>query len=202
MSIKIGIIGGTFDPIHYGHLILAEHIRSEAGLDKVVFMPAMVPPHKQDTVVSDSSHRFNMAVLAVSTNPSFSVSDIEIASGEISYTIRTMEKLSVIYGDSAELFFLTGADTIFDVEKWHQSQMLLQKYSFIIGSRPGYFDEELNRHISYLNEKYGARIYRKEIPEVDISSTNIRNRIREGRSIKYLTPESVEKYIIDNRLYI
>jgi len=201
MARKIGIIGGTFDPVHYGHLILAEHIRAEAGLDEVIFIPAMVPPHKQELAITSSSHRFNMAALAVSTNSRFSVSDIEIKAKSISYTIETLKKLDILFQGEALLSFLIGADTVLEIEKWYKFKELLASYDFIVGSRPGYLEKKISAQIANLNEKYNARVSRVVIPEVDISSTEIRNRIKMGKSIKYLTPESVENYIIENGLY-
>ncbi len=199
---RIGIIGGTFDPIHYGHLILAEHVRNKVGLDKVVFIPAKIPPHKQGRQITASRNRYEMVELAIASNPMFEASDIEISSDEVSYTIHTLEKLINFYGESTDFYFITGSDTIFEIEQWFEFEKLLKSAGFVVGKRPGFKESPLGSHVAYLNKKYGARISIVDIPEVDISSTDIKNRIRDQQSIKYLLPEIVEKYIIDNKLYI
>ncbi len=199
---RIGIIGGTFDPIHYGHLILAEHVRTNALLEKVIFIPAFVSPHKQGLAIAESLHRFNMVSLAIASNPEFEASDMEISSGEISYTINTLEKLKDYYTENASFYFITGSDTIFEIEKWHEHQKLLKNTGFIVGDRPGFREGRLEDHVNYLNNKYGSDIIIVDIPEVDISSTDIKRRIKESQSIKYLVPESVEDYIRENKLYL
>lgn len=199
---RIGIIGGTFDPIHYGHLILAEHVRANAGLEKVIFIPAKLPPHKQDLVITESRHRLNMVLLAIASNPEFEASGLEISSGEISYTIKTLEKLAGFYDLNTDFYFITGSDTIFEIEKWYEFEKLLKNCRFIIGKRPGCSEGKLDSHVNYLNSKYGSNISIVDIPEVDISSTDIKKRISESQSIKYLVPESVEKYIRDHELYL
>lgn len=199
---RIGIIGGTFDPIHYGHLILAEHVRTNALLEKVIFIPAFVSPHKQGLAIAESIHRFNMVSLAIASNSEFEASDLEISSGEISYTINTLEKLKDNYNENATFYFITGSDTIFEIEKWHEYQKLLNNAGFIVGNRPGFREGKLEGHVNYLNNKYGSNIIIVDIPEVDISSTDIKRRIKESQSIKYLVPESVEDYIRKNALYL
>lgn len=198
---RIGIMGGTFDPIHYGHLILAEHVRAKAMLDKVIFIPAMVPPHKQDLTITDSSHRLAMLLLAIASNPAFEVSDLELSSKDVSYTIHTLTKLKIMYGDDATFYFITGSDTIFEIEKWHDYKTLLKSAGFIVGNRPGFREGALDRHVAYLNHKYESAVSIVDIPEVDISSTEIKRRVREHDSIRYLVPESVESYIFDHELY-
>lgn len=198
---RIGIIGGTFDPIHYGHLILAEHVREKAMLDKVIFIPAMVPPHKQDLSITESSHRLAMVLLAIDSNAAFEASDLELSLKGISYTIHTLAKLKIIYGNDTAFYFITGSDTIFEIEKWHDYKTLLKSAGFIVGNRPGFREGALDRHVAYLNQKYGSAVSIVAIPEVDISSTEIKRRVRERESIRYLVPESVENYIFDHGLY-
>ena len=199
---KIGIIGGTFDPVHYGHLILAEQARVEASLDQVVFMPAMVQPFKLNARIAGGNHRYAMLLEAVTGNPYFSVSRRELDSSEISYTINTLRDCKAELGDEAELFFIIGTDAFLGLEKWYASKELLEGFSFIVGTRPGYKERELKLLIGRLKEEYGTEIIEINNSEVEISSTGIKDRIQGGKSIKYLLPESVEEYIYKNRLYV
>jgi len=199
---RIGIFGGSFDPVHYGHLILAEHVRSKAMLDKVIFIPAFVSPLKQGLAIADSRHRLNMVQLAIASNPAFEASDIEMSNVRVSYTVHTLEKLMAIYGPETDFFFITGSDTLFEIEKWYHFKTLLKNAGFIVGNRPGFREGRLTDHVSYLNAEYEATVSIVDIPEVDISSTDIKRRIREFESIKYLVPEKVEKYIKDHDLYL
>lgn len=198
---KIGILGGTFDPIHYGHLILAEQARGEANLEQVIFMPAMVQPFKIHTKIADGSHRYAMLLEATNDNPNFSVSDIELNSPEISYTIKTLKYCKKNLGDDVELYFIIGTDAFLGLEKWYEAEELLRDFSFIIGSRPGYKEQELKLKAKYFEEKYMTKIIQINNSEVEISSSNIKERIQEGKSIKYLLPKSVEEYIFKNNLY-
>ncbi|MBN2899437.1 MAG: nicotinate-nucleotide adenylyltransferase [Clostridia bacterium] len=200
---KIGIMGGTFDPIHLGHLVLAEEIRYQFGLDKIIFVPVGTPPHKGQDNISDKMLRYDMTRLACMTNPHFEVSKIEIESEAISYTINTIKKIkALVHSEHVEMFFITGADAIMSIESWKDYEELLSLCSFIGATRPGIHVEHLEEKIEHLKAHYGAKIYLTHIPGLAISSTDIRNRIREGRSIKYLLPESVEQFILDNHLYL
>ncbi|QXM05906.1 nicotinate-nucleotide adenylyltransferase [Crassaminicella indica] len=198
---RIGIMGGTFDPIHYGHLVIAEQIRCEYKLEKVVFIPAGTPPHKSNLCVTDSKHRYFMTLLATITNPYFELSKIEIENEEISYTIHTIEKLKKIYRKDTEIYFITGADAICELDTWKNVNKLTQLCKFIAATRPGLEASQVDAKIRELKEKYDAFIEKIDLPALAISSTDIRNRIREGQSIKYLLPEPVEYYIYKNNLY-
>ncbi|QZY57486.1 nicotinate-nucleotide adenylyltransferase [Crassaminicella profunda] len=198
---RIGIMGGTFDPIHYGHLVIAEQIRCEYNLEKVVFIPAGTPPHKSNLRVTDSKHRYFMTLLATITNPYFEVSKIELESEEISYTIRTIEKLKKLYSEDTDLYFITGADAICELDTWKSVKKLTQLCQFIAATRPGLESCQVDEKIEELEEKYDAAIGKIDLPALAISSTDIRNRIREEQSIKYLLPEPVEYYIYKNNLY-
>ena len=199
---KIGLMGGTFDPIHYGHLVLAEQIRAQFNLDMVYFIPAGIPPHKQDKNISSSKHRYFMTLLATITNPYFEVSKIEIEDKNISYTVNTIEKFKEIIHKDAELYFITGADAIYELETWNRVGKLLTLCNFIAASRPGIDEKKLREKIGELKEKYDANIIVTTVPALAISSTDIRERISLGKSIKYIVPESVEYYIYKNKLYI
>lgn len=198
---RIGIIGGTFDPIHYGHLILAEQARVEASLDQVIFIPAMVQPFKLNTKISEGDDRYEMVRKAITGNPFFSVSRMELDREGISYTIRTLNECKSKFGDDTELYFIMGTDAFLNLEKWYAAEDLLNEFAFIIGTRPGYKERELKMMIGNLSAQYDTNIIEINNSEVEISSTDIKNRIRAGKSIKYLVPEQVEEYIYRNELY-
>ncbi len=198
---KIGILGGSFNPIHYGHLILAENVRREAGLDKVIIMPAYASPFKLNKKAASPEHRFQMVSLAVQGNEGLAASDFESASGRVSYTIDTMKMLEQKFGEDCQLFFITGADSILEIERWREPAELLSRYSFLVGGRPGYRDAELEEFAEYLRREYHSDVRIIDIPKADISSTEIRRRNMAGRSIRYLTPDSVVDYIRRNGLY-
>lgn len=198
---RFGIMGGSFDPIHYGHLMLAEQIRTQFHLDKVYFVPVGNAPHKRAGVMADKLHRYEMTVLATKTNPGFSVSRIEIDSETVSYTIHTIQKLREQLGEDDILYFITGADAIIELETWKSFKDLLGICKFIAATRPGIDRTHLENKISELTRAYGADISITSVPALAISSTDIRERVQTGQSIRYLLPESVEKYISENALY-
>lgn len=197
---KIGIMGGTFDPIHTGHLVTAEAVRIEYGLDKVLFIPAANPPHKQHSQVTSAMHRYIMTVMATYSNPHFYVSPIEIERPGLSYTIDTVLALIEQYGDKTEFYFITGADAVQDLTTWRNIDHLLDLCYFIAATRPGCICS-LDHVIKNFGIKGRERIHRLPTPELEISSTDIRERVRLGRSIKYIVPESVECYILKEGLY-
>ena len=198
---RIGIMGGTFDPIHYGHLVAAEVARSEFRLDKVIFMPAGNPPHKQLIRVSDPEQRYLMTVLAVSSNLNFEVSRLEVDKDGLTYTYDTVMELRKLYGEAARIYFITGADAVLELLTWYRIQELLGICSFIAVTRPGFDKRDLEQKISEITSEYGGEIICIEVPLLAISSTDIRWRCSNGKTIKYLLPEEVEKYILDNGLY-
>lgn len=197
---KIGIMGGTFDPIHIGHLVTAEAVRIEYGLEKVLFIPAANPPHKQDSMVTAAMHRYIMTVMATYSNPYFFVSPIELERSGLSYTIDTVKALIRLYGDHTELYFITGADAVQDLPTWEKVDELIGLCHFVAAARPGCISrlEDVIKRFGSLGRQ---RIHRLATPELEISSTDIRERVRQGRSIKYIVPESVESYIFKEGLY-
>lgn len=198
---RIGIMGGTFDPIHYGHLAAAEAARAEFHLDRVIFIPAGNPPHKQLQSITDPEHRYRMTVLATSSNPCFEASRIEVDKSGLSYTFDTVRELRRIYGKDVTIYFITGADAVLELLTWYKIRELLEICSFIAVTRPGYNRRELEQKIHEISSKFGGEIICIEVPLLDISSTDIRERFRRGKPIKYLLPEAVENYIIENGLY-
>jgi nicotinate-nucleotide adenylyltransferase len=191
---RIGILGGTFDPIHWGHLLIAEGVREKFALDEVLFIPASWPPHKVKGRVTEAVHRYKMALLATQNNPHFSVSAVEMNRPGKSYTIETVKELKEKY-EEAEIYFIVGLDSALEIFTWKDPEKLLRLCRFISVQRP--FSRELEK----LDKRYRERIEIVEVPTLPISSTEIRERVKEGRSIKYLVPEAVEKYICKNKLY-
>ncbi len=194
---KIGIMGGTFDPIHVGHLMIAEAVWDEYKLDKILFVPCANPPHKNN-VLTSAKHRFNMTLLATCSNPHFEVSAIEIERTGPSYTVDTIKELKRIYGDDTELYFIIGADCIQELPTWHKIDELLKLCQFIATRRPSYTtDLDI-----IANEFSDYNIKVLETPELEISSTDIRQRIKKGYSIQYITTEQVQQYIRKEELYL
>ncbi|WP_459076787.1 nicotinate-nucleotide adenylyltransferase [Herbivorax alkaliphila] len=199
---KIGILGGTFNPIHNGHLIMAEAIREDFRLDKVLFIPSGNPPHKSKNEVIDKEHRYNMVCEAINENDFFEKSRIEIEREGYTYTIDTLKRLKASQKEDVLLYYIIGADVLYDLNKWKDYQSVFKTCEFIAALRPGSRKEEFRDRIKYLNNNFEAKIYSVNIPLIDISSTEIRKRVKEGKSIKYLVPENVENYIKNNKLYL
>lgn len=197
----LGIMGGTFDPIHYGHLVTAEGARCAFGLSQVLFVPSGRPPHKEGAQVTDAEHRYMMTVLATLTNPYFEVSRTEIDRVGVSYTIDTLRILREQYGPDVELFFITGADAIFDIVSWKDSSRCLEMAHFVAATRPGFSLEHLPEATRQWVAGHKERFHILQVPAMAISSTEIRERVREGVSIRYLVPEPVEHYIRRQGLY-
>lgn len=201
---RIGIIGGTFDPIHYGHLVNAEGARAEFGLDKVIFVPTGRPPHKKDYRITDSEDRYLMALLATITNPHFELSRLEIDRTGLSYTVDTIREFRAVYGETADLYFITGADAILEILTWKNVGELITLCHFVAATRPGYSLTGLQNIVSAVRQQEQAdfTVHCIEVPALMISSTDIRRRVKNGQPIKYLLPEAVENYIIKEQLYV
>lgn len=198
---RIGIMGGTFDPIHFGHLVTAEAARDSFKLERVFFVPSGNPPHKKNYPVTDAEHRYLMTNLAVTANPYFEVSPIEIERKGYSYTIDTVTEFYNKYKDQAELYFITGADAILEILTWKSVERITELCSLIAATRPETHLEELQRFIKELPNNIGEKIHIMEVPALAISSTDIRRRVANHRTIKYLLPDAVEQYIVKKGLY-
>jgi nicotinate-nucleotide adenylyltransferase len=196
VAMRLGVMGGTFDPIHYGHLVAAEEARARFGLDAVTFVPCGQPPHKKDYAVTAAEHRYAMTVTATCTNPHFRASRIELEREGPSYTIDTLHQFRAAQ-PVAELFFITGADAVRELLTWRDPQQLVASCQLIAVTRPGYDLDGLERDLGDL----ARGVHAIEAPGVNISSTQIRERVARGQSIKYLTPEAVETYIAKHGLY-
>ena len=195
---KVAIMGGTFDPIHYGHLVAANCVRQEFDIDKIIFMPTGNPPHKQNKIVSHSEHRYLMTVLATVNNPFFEVSRLEIDRMGLTYTIDTINQIKKLCNDYTKIYFITGADAIEQIFLWKDADKLINLCNFIGVSRPNYNFEKISNK---LNENFKKKINFLEIPALSISSTDIKNKISNNKTISYLVPKEVEEYIIKSNLY-
>ena len=201
---KIGIMGGTFNPVHSGHLVTAQEALSQFKLDRVIFIPTGNPPHKIEKDIADAEDRYIMTVIATSSNSNFYVSRMEIDRKEKSYTIDTVRQLRKKYGKNSSLYFITGADAILEILTWKNTDEIISLCKFIAATRPGYDMtriEDLRKKLFSSSEASYKKIYCMEIPALSISSTDIRNRVRSGRPIDYLLPEGVSNYILKHGLY-
>ena len=194
---RIGIMGGTFDPIHYGHLVIAEAARYTFSLDKVIFIPTGRPPHKRNSDYTEAAYRAEMASLAISSYPHFALSLIEVERSGFSYSVDTVAAIAKEYHHNADLYFITGADAVLEIDTWHKTEQLVELCRFVAATRPGF---DLSR-LEQLPAQWRAKIDVMEIPGLDISSTDIRLRVKEDKPIKYLLPEPVEQYIYQHHLY-
>lgn len=197
---KIAVMGGTFNPIHNGHLVAAESVRQKLGIEKVIFIPTGKPPHKNSNPMFNE-HRYLMTVLATVTNPYFEVSRIEIDRAGLTYTIDTIRELKSKCRPDCKIYFITGADAIQEILTWKEPEQLLSMCEFVTVTRPGYKNEKLQKIIGSLKDKLKGKITFLEVPALSISSTDIRHRVLAGQTIKYLLPSSVEQYILKFGLY-
>jgi len=192
---RVGVMGGTFDPIHHGHLVAASEVQSWFGLDEVVFVPTGQPYQKADREVSAAEHRYLMTVIATASNPRFRVSRVDIDRGGPTYTIDTLRDLHTELPD-AELYFITGADALGDILGWRDPEQLFELAHFVGCTRPGYAMDT-----STLDGMPGDRVTIVEIPALAISSTDCRARTAKGEPVWYLVPDGVVQYIAKHHLY-
>ncbi len=190
---KIGILGGTFDPIHIGHLVLAEQVREKFQLERVIFIPSASPPHKTEQELSLADDRFEMTKLALEGNPFFFVSDIELKREGLSYTVETLRELKELYKNS-EIYFLTGSDVLNEITTWKDPEEIYKLAKIVIGVRPEFDKFDPENH-------FAKKSIIVNITGIDISSTQIREKVKRGETIKYLVPPKVEEYIKSRNLY-
>jgi nicotinate-nucleotide adenylyltransferase len=192
---RLGVMGGTFDPIHHGHLVAASEVQSWFDLDEVVFVPTGQPYQKADRQVSAAEHRYLMTVVATASNPRFTVSRVDIDRGGPTYTVDTLTDLAALHPDT-DLYFITGADALSDILGWRSAQEMFRLAHFVGCTRPGYDMDN-----STLDGMPSDRVTIVEIPALTISSTDCRTRTARGEPVWYLVPDGVVQYISKHRLY-
>lgn len=198
---KVGILGGTFDPIHYGHLVAGEEARCALGLERVLFVPSARPPHKLDYSVSAPELRVEMVRLAIADNPHFELSTVDLDRPGFSYSVDTIALLQQRLGPRAKLYFILGEDALADLPTWHQPEKLLEACELIAVNRPGYHSFSL-RLLERQLPGVERRVHQVRIPELAIWSTELRARVASGLPIRYLVPDSVHKFIYEHGLYL
>ena len=198
---KVGILGGTFDPIHIAHLILAENAWQQFQLDTVLIMPSGEPPHKADRLITSAEHRVRMLQLAIDDNKHFKLSTIEVEREGKTYTAETLTMLCENNPD-CEYYFIIGADSLFQLEKWYHPEVIMRHAILLAAVRDDMQAPEVEAQMEHLKKKYHAQIYLLHTPDMSLSSSTIRERISKGESIKYMVPKDVEKYIYQNKLYL
>ena len=197
---RIGVMGGTFDPIHFGHLLMAEQAYEQYELDSIMFLPTGEPPHKEGKKVTSSLDRLKMVQLAIEGNPHFFCSPMEIEQSGYSYTARTLKRLTE-NNPGIQYYFIVGADSLDYMENWYHPEEIFRYAVILAADRNTISKEQLIFKAEFLKERYGADIRMLPIPLVEYSSTKIRHKISEGKSIRYFVPESVSEYIASHRLY-
>ncbi len=190
---KLGIFGGTFDPIHSGHLILAEELKEELGLQKVIFVPCANPPHKENSHLSEAKDRLMMTRIAIQDNPAFILSDLELKREGKSYTIETINQFKELYPQS-ELYLLLGSDVLEELHLWKEPEKIFEQIKVVIAKRPGF--DRIDPQNSYVKKSLVV-----PIDGLNISSSRIRERVKSGRSVRYLVPSGVEEFIQAKNLY-
>jgi nicotinate-nucleotide adenylyltransferase len=224
--VRLGVMGGTFNPIHYGHLVAANEVCEAFALDTVIFVPASIPPHKDQTEIIEARHRLMMAMLATMSHPHFAVSSMEVDRPGASYSVDTIAQVKQMYPEPLTIYFILGIDAFVEIASWRQPDVLLRSCHTIITSRPGYNLYELAPTLlKRLSELYSGlkfepveegkklpvpsfrvsntahHIFLHEVSALDISSTRIRQRVKAGHTVAYLLPEAVDAYIQKYQLY-
>jgi nicotinate-nucleotide adenylyltransferase len=212
--LKIGILGGTFDPIHLGHLRLAEEVGDDLALETVYLIPAAYPPHKEKQAVAPFQHRYSMVELAALESPLFKATDVEGRRQGFSYSIETLREFRERFGEGLQLFFIVGMDAFLEIGTWREYRSLFDYAHFVVIERPGFPSERLEPFLQSLGlgfQKSGGKgpylassgnsVIHQRASLLEISSTDIRRRVAEGRSIRFLVPEAVRSYIMERRLY-
>ena len=204
MTERLGLLGGSFNPVHIGHLMMAEGAREALHLDKVLFIPAPRPPHKDESMLVGIEHRVDMLRRAIADNEHFELCDIEIQRPGKSYTIDTLRELRGIYGEETGLYFIIGSDSIHELPQWKEIDEIIKIAEIVPIMRPGHRQgDEMHRLSGMIGAEAARRISLRflRIPLVNVSSTDVRQRISTGKSIRYLVPDVVRAYIEENGLY-
>ncbi len=193
-----GVLGGTFDPIHIAHIRLAQHAYNELELEKVIFIPAYIPPHKTGRAITHEKHRLEMTRLAVEGHEGFEVSDMELKLSGASYTARTLTLLS---GEHEELVFILGADSFMALDSWYHPEIIFEKAAVACAARDGVSRDSLAAKAEFYRDKYGAKTHILNMADTDVSSTDIREALERGQNPGGLIPGRVYEYILQNGLY-
>lgn len=195
---KIGILGGTFNPIHLAHLYIAYEAKSQLNLDKVIFIPTGNPPHKKDKKILEASLRYNMVYEAIKNYEDFEISKYEVEKEGYSYTFETLKHFKA---KDNELYFITGADCLMDIEKWKNPEEIFRLSRFVVFNRAGYNEENLKIQKNKIEEKFNTNIDFLDIIDLEISSSMIRERINEGKRVDFFLSKEVLSYIQENNIY-
>ncbi len=192
---KVCLFGGTFDPPHIGHLIIAETVKETEGFDKMIFVPAGIPPHKTKSDLSTIEDRLIMLRLALEGNENFELSNVEIKRGGVSYAIDTIRELKKRYNlKSKEIYFLMGSDTLKEFHTWHKPEEILEESQVLVAARPGF-------RPSWISPDILSHIHFANVPQIEISSSLLRQRIIARQTVRYAVPAAVEEYILEKGLY-
>jgi nicotinate-nucleotide adenylyltransferase len=199
-TMRLGIFGGTFDPVHYGHLLLAESCREQLKLDEIRFVPAATPPHKVDQPITDGQSRADMLSLAVSGYPEFVVDRRELKRKSPSFTVDTLVEFAAEF-PAAELYFLVGADSLRDLLTWREPERITKLATLVACNRPGLPELQKAQVVQWVGPEIADRILTLQMAGTDISASEMRDRVRDGRSLRFLTPRAVETYVFEHGLY-
>ncbi|MEX1231969.1 MAG: nicotinate-nucleotide adenylyltransferase [Planctomycetaceae bacterium] len=197
---RLGIFGGTFDPVHFGHLVLAEQCREQCQLDEVWFVPAAVPPHKRETPITPGKQRVEMLELALAGMPQFKISDIELKRTGLSFTVETLAAIAANRPDD-ELYLLIGADSLNDFPTWREPERIAELAAIVAVNRGEPSSVDKAAACKSLGETISSRVQFVTMPGIAISATDLRNRVSSGRSLRFLVPRAVEEYIVQHELY-
>ncbi|HEX5414537.1 MAG TPA: nicotinate-nucleotide adenylyltransferase [Chloroflexota bacterium] len=200
MTRRIGVLGGTFDPIHLAHLAIAEECRDQLGLAEVLFVPAGDPPHKQSREVAPAVQRVAMVELAIASNPRFRLSRVDVDRPGLSYSVDTLRSLRGELGAEADLYFIVGSDSLVDLPNWRDPCRLIELCTIVAVNRPGYPRPDL-RQLDARVPGASRRTRVVDVPDLNLTSSEIRQRVSEGRTIRYLVPDPVRAYIAEQQLY-
>ena len=200
---RVLLFGGSFDPIHHGHLIIGRHVAEHLGIARVVLVPSAIPPHKQNQRLAPAADRLAMCRLAVADDPQFEVSDWEIGRSGPNYTLYTVEHFRTLLGPEAELYWVVGMDSLNELETWHRVGELVDACTIVTAARPGFEPPDAKTLSRRFNAAQIEKLHRHVIegPRIDIAGTDIRARVQVGRSIRYLVPEAVLAHIVAHGLY-
>jgi len=197
---KVGIMGGTFNPIHYGHLFLAENAYEQLGLDQVLFMPSKNPPHKAKPEMISDQQRVDMISIAIMDNPHFALSTIELEREGWTFTADTLTLLTKENSD-IEYYFIVGADSLFMMQQWKDPQIVFQHCTVVAASRDNVEKEQMQQQATFLEKEFSASILLIEMPTIQIASATIRDRVASNKTIRYYLPDDLTNYIVKNQLY-